>query len=179
MLHNDRPPRTLCAWFHNVPHKSKMADGHHLQNTINCYISATVWPILMKFCSDILGLQFIWAVKIFKFLKIQYSGWPQFWQELSSSWNGWPWPQHTWAEKRGAAVPLSWKLGPRLVQCGLGRGLLPYQAASSSIQPFGYNRHGPIIGWGMGGSTWNTMSHRPRTSSVPSGILIHAAVWPQ
>ena len=112
------------------PHKSKMADGHHLQNTINCYISATVWPILMKFCSDILGLQFIWAVKIFKFLKIQYSGWPQFWQELSSSWNGWPWPQHTWAEKRGAAVPLSWKLGPRLVQCGLGRGLSPYQVAS-------------------------------------------------
>jgi len=28
--------------------------------------------------SDILGLQFISAVKIFKFLKTQYSGWPQF-----------------------------------------------------------------------------------------------------
>ena len=35
----------------------------------------------------------------------------------------------------GAAVPLSRELGPGLVQCGLGRGLLPYQAASSSIQP--------------------------------------------
>ena len=26
-------------------------------------------------------------------------------------------------------------------QCGLGPGLLPYQVASSSIQPFGHNRH--------------------------------------
>ena len=45
----------------------------------------------------------------------------------------------------GAAVPLSRQLGPRLVQCGLGRGLLPYQVASSSIQPSGHNRHGPKI----------------------------------
>jgi len=38
------------------------------------------------------------------------------------------------------------KLGPRLTQCGLGRGLLPYQVASSSIQPFDHNRHGPKTG---------------------------------
>jgi len=38
-------------------------------------------------------------------------------------------------------VPLSRELGFRLTQCGLGRGLLPYQVASSSIQPFGHNRH--------------------------------------
>jgi len=37
-------------------------------------------------------------------------------------------------------------LGPRLIQCGPGRGLLPYQVASSSIRPFGHNRHGPKIG---------------------------------
>jgi len=37
-----------------------------------------------------------------------------------------------WAERR---------LGPRLIQCGLGRGLLPYQVVSSFIQPFGHNRH--------------------------------------
>jgi len=37
------------------------------------------------------------------------------------------------------AVPLSRELEPRPVQCGLGRGLLTYQAASSSIQPFGHN----------------------------------------
>jgi len=37
-----------------------------------------------------------------------------------------------WAEKwEGAAVPLSLKeLGPRLTQCGLGRGLPPYQVLS-------------------------------------------------
>jgi len=38
------------------------------------------------------------------------------------------------------------ELGPRLTQCGLGRGLLPYQVASSSIQPFGHNRHGEKLG---------------------------------
>jgi len=37
-------------------------------------------------------------------------------------------------------------LGPRLIQCGLGRGLLPYQVWSSSIQPFGHNKNGPKIG---------------------------------
>ena len=43
-----------------------------------------------------------------------------------------------------AAVPLSrGVLGTSLTQCGLGRGLLPYQEESSSIQPFGHNRHGP------------------------------------
>ena len=51
----------------------------------------------------------------------------------------------------GAAVPLSLaELGPRLTQCGLSRGLLPYQVASSSIQPFGHSRYGPKIGWGGG-----------------------------
>ena len=34
--------------------------------------------------------------------------------------------------------------------------------------------------WGVGaGSPSNTMSSEPRPTSVPSGILIHAAVWPQ
>ena len=52
-------------------------------------------------------------------------------------------------KRGGAAVPLSQrreKLGPRLTQYGLGRGLLPYQVASSAIQPVGHNRHGPKIG---------------------------------
>jgi len=50
-------------------------------------------------------------------------------------------------KRGGAAVPLSRELGPRLIQCGMGRGLFPYQVASSYIQPFGRNRHGPKIGW--------------------------------
>jgi len=50
------------------------------------------------------------------------------------------WPQYAWAEKCGAAVPLSMgELGPHLTQCGLDRGLSLYQVASWSIQPFGYN----------------------------------------
>ena len=48
----------------------------------------------------------------------------------------------------GCCAPFAGELGPRLTQCGLGQGLLPYQVASSSIQPFGHNRHGPKIGWG-------------------------------
>ena len=32
---------------------------------------------------------------------------------------------------------------------------------------------------GAAGSPSNTMSPRPRPTSVPSGILIHPAVWPQ
>jgi len=46
------------------------------------------------------------------------------------------------------------RLGPHLTQCGLGRGLPPYQVASWSIQPFGHNSHGPKLGavplWGRG-----------------------------
>jgi len=38
------------------------------------------------------------------------------------------------------------QLGLRITQCGLGRGLLRYQVASSSIQPFGHNRQGPKTG---------------------------------
>jgi len=49
-------------------------------------------------------------------------------------------------KRGGAAVPLSRELGPCLIQCGLGQNLLPYQAASSSIQPFGHNRHGLKLG---------------------------------
>jgi len=46
--------------------------------------------------------------------------------------------------KRGGGVlcPFRRALGTRLIQCGLRRCLLPYQVASSSIQPFGYNSVG-------------------------------------
>jgi len=46
----------------------------------------------------------------------------------------------------GLLCPFRAELGLRLIQCGLGRGLLPYQVASSSIQPFGHNKHGPKTG---------------------------------
>jgi len=49
------------------------------------------------------------------------------------------------AYKRRGAVPLSRSAGnPSIIQCGLRRCLLPYQVASSSIQPFGHNAVGGV-----------------------------------
>ena len=86
-----------------------------------------------------------------------------------------------------AFFPEEGELGPHIAQRGLGRGLPPRQVTSSSIQPFGHNRHGPKIGgsapppfWGRGaGSPSNTMFPGSRPKSPPSGVLIHPAVWPQ
>ena len=62
-------------------------------------------------------------------------------------------------------MPLSRRAGTPSNTIGLGRGLLPYQVACSSIQPFGHNRHEPKIGWGgcafflrVAGSPCKTMS---------------------
>jgi len=83
-------------------------------------------------------------------------------------------------------APFVGKLRPRLIQCGLDRGLLRYQVASSSIQPFGHNRHGPKLGWdecafflGRASSPSNTKSPGPRPTAIPSGILVNPSVWPQ
>ena len=83
--------------------------------------------------------------------------------------------------------PFSWGyLGPHRTQCRVGRGLPPYQVVSSSMQPFGHNRHGPKTGealppfWrGRTGSPSNTMSLWSKPTSLPSGILMHPASWPQ
>jgi len=74
-------------------------------------------------------------------------------------------------QKEGAAEPFRGVLGPRLIQCGLGRGLLPYHVASSSIQPFGHNRHEPKTGgcapfMGEAATPSNTTSLGLRFTSV-------------
>jgi len=51
-------------------------------------------------------------------------------------------------------------------------------------RPFGHNRHGPKSGscyalFGGAGFPSNTMSPGPRPTSIPNGILLHPAVWPQ
>jgi len=51
-------------------------------------------------------------------------------------------------QNKGVSVHFVQELVPRLKQCGLGRGLLPYQVASSSIQQFGHNGHEPKTGFG-------------------------------
>jgi len=86
------------------------------------------------------------------------------------------------------------KIGEGLPPLGDGVGspsntknrLSPCQVSASSIQPFGHNKHGPKIwgvrppfGEGATGSPSNTNSPGSRPSSIPSDILIHAAIWPQ
>jgi len=44
--------------------------------------------------------------------------------------------------KEGVLCPFRGVLGTSLIQCGLRRGLLTYQVASSSIQPFDHNSVG-------------------------------------
>jgi len=46
----------------------------------------------------------------------------------------------------GAAMPLSRKLEPRLIPCGLDQGPPPCQVPSWPIWPFCHNRHWPKIG---------------------------------
>ena len=65
------------------------------------------------------------------------------------------WPQQTWAENWGLC-PLFWEgAGSPYNTMSLGPSLPPYQVASWSIQPRGYNRYGPKTGgtvplWGRG-----------------------------
>jgi len=54
------------------------------------------------------------------------------------------------------------------------------------MQPFGHNRHGPKIGWGLcpfaegrAGSPSNTMWLGLRPTSMPGFILINPAIWLQ
>jgi len=58
------------------------------------------------------------------------------------------------------------------------------QSGSLSIQSFGHNKHGPKSEGscpflGGTGSLSNTMWPGLRPTSIPSGILIYSAVWPQ
>ena len=89
-------------------------------------------------------------------------------------------------KRAGCCAPFAGtELDPGLIQCGLGRGLLPYQVASSSTQPFGHNRRGPKIGWGCAffseGELSPNLTKSPglRPTSTPSTSFIHPTVSPQ
>ena len=41
-----RPKSSFCELIRNVFHKSKMADGRHLEKMTNCYISVIIWQSL-------------------------------------------------------------------------------------------------------------------------------------
>ena len=77
------------------------------------------------------------------------------------------------------------ELGLHLTQCGLGRGLPSYQVAwhlnpSSRLATIDMGRK--VWGGGLcsilggAGSPSTKMSHGPRPTSVPSGILVHPAM---
>ena len=98
------------------------------------------------------------------------------------------WPQHIWAKNCGAQ-PSFWEgeLGPHLAQCGLERGPLPCQCHLDLTRRLATIDMGRKLGapppfWGGGWVPmipYNTKSPGPRPTSIPSGILIHPAIWPQ
>jgi len=61
----------------------------------------------MCVCHTIPALSNIGFWVIMSLLLLRHYNQKAWGQELSSSWDGLPWPQWTWEEKRGAAVPLS------------------------------------------------------------------------
>ena len=67
----------------------------------------------------------------------------------------------------------------------MDQGGTRHGGASWSIQPFSHNSDGPKIEWGLCLSflgelgPHRTKSLGPRPTSVPSGTLVHPAVWPQ
>jgi len=85
----------------------------------------------------------------------------------------------------GGLCPLFWgqELGPRLTQSRLGRGLAPCQVASNPFSRLATIDMGrklgccdPYLG-DLGPHLTKLPGSRP--TSVPNGILIHPAVWPQ
>jgi len=79
----------------------------------------------------------------------------------------------------GAAVPLSRRAGTP--------SNTVWPGPRSTFVPSGHNRHGPKIGWGgcalFSVGSWVPIEHKVAWAEaylhIPSGILVHPAVWPQ
>ena len=72
-------------------------------------------------------------------------------------------------------------MGPHLAQCGLDLHAKCHLDPSSRLATIDMGRKlgAPPFWGGEAGSPSNTMSLGPRPTLVPSGILIHPAIWPQ
>ena len=84
--------------------------------------------------------------------------------------------------KFGGCAPLGdWELGPHLTQCGQERGPPVCHVDPSSrlaTIDIGLKLEGFAPFWGGGaGSPSSTKSIGPRPTSIPSGILIHVAIF--
>jgi len=62
------------------------------------------------------------------------------------------------------------ELGPHLTQCGLGRGLPPYQVTSWSMQPFGHNIYTNV-------TDRQTDRQWQRSDSIGRAVLQTVAQW--
>jgi len=106
-------------------------------------------------------------------------------QELISSWDGRPYGHKRHGPKRGRLCPFpggggSWDL----TQCGLAEIYLRtkwHLDPSSCLATTDMGRKlGAVPLWARAGSSpSNTISPGPTSTSLPSDILIHAAIWPQ
>jgi len=72
--------------------------------------------------------------------------------------------------------------GTWFVQCSENKHYK--SSAVAEMGDRGHNRHGPKIGGAVplsrnAGNPSNTTWPAPRSTSVPSGVFIHPAVWPQ
>jgi len=77
------------------------------------------------------------------------------------------------------------KLLERIIVNQIYRHLNDKSSAVAEMGDRGHNRHGPKRGRGAVPLSWsagnpsNTMWPARRSTSVPSGVFIHPAVWPQ
>jgi len=102
------------------------------------------------------------------------------WHVLSNNWDGWLFGHNRHGPYRGGGLlcPCREELGPHLTQCGLGCSnwhLDPSNCLTITDRKVGVLC--PLVGGA--GSPSNTMYPGPRSTSLPSSILIHSAVWPQ
>ena len=120
--------------------------------------------------------------------------WPNGWMHQDATWYGCrPQPRglcvrwrHTTPPQKGHGPPF---FGPCLLwqngrPCQLLLSCCYKSSAVAEMGDRGHNRHGPKRGgccapFAGAGTPSNTMPSWPRPTSVPSGILIHPAVWPQ
>ena len=86
--------------------------------------------------------------------------------------------------KRGLLCPFPGEMGLRLTQCGMGRvvhtkwRLHPYSRLATIDMKRKLGAV-PLLGGEAAATPSNTTSPGPRFTYVPSGILIHPAVWAQ
>ena len=108
-------------------------------------------------------------------------------QVLSRSWDGWPCHSKVGWKVRGLLCLLPWGSWVPIQHHLADRGVPLHQVVSWSTQPFSHNRYGtksgglqcPFLGETSSYLTQCRLGRDLPPYQLPSGILIHPAVWPQ